>query len=129
MKDTTLLIAGMATLSAGTLAFRLSGPLLRKRLTFPPWAENLLEAAAVILLAALVATTALTQGHAFVGPAIAEHPSNLPAPLRGLPEAGQQFGYLIVADGPGHDVDGWCLHRLALARVTNLRHPSAAFTG
>src|SRR5580693_3667830 len=69
MKDTTLLIAGMATLSAGTLAFRLSGPLLRKRLTFPPWAEKLLEAAAVILLAALVATTALTEGHAFVGPA------------------------------------------------------------
>jgi branched-subunit amino acid transport protein len=68
VKDTTLLIAGMATLSAGTLAFRLSGPLLRERLTFPPWAQKLLEAAAVILLAALVATTALTQGHAFVGP-------------------------------------------------------------
>jgi branched-subunit amino acid transport protein len=69
VKDTTLLIAGMATLSAGTLAFRLSGPLLRERLTFPPWAEKLLETAAVVLLAALVATTALTQGHGFSGPA------------------------------------------------------------
>jgi branched-subunit amino acid transport protein len=69
VKDTTLLIAGMATLSVGTLAFRLSGPLLRERLTFPPWAEKVLETAAVILLAALVATTALTQGHGFSGPA------------------------------------------------------------
>jgi len=68
VKDTTLLIAGMATLSAGTLAFRLCGPLLRERLTVPSWAEKLLETAAVILLAALVATTALTQGHAFAGP-------------------------------------------------------------
>jgi branched-subunit amino acid transport protein len=68
MKDTTLLIAGMAALSAGTLAFRLSGPLLRERLAFPPWAEKLLETAAVVLLASLVATTGLTQGHAFVGP-------------------------------------------------------------
>jgi branched-subunit amino acid transport protein len=67
MKDTTLLIAGMATLSAGTLAFRLSGPLLRERLTLPPWAEKLLETAAVVLLAALVATTALTEGHRFSG--------------------------------------------------------------
>jgi branched chain amino acid efflux pump len=67
VKDTTLLIAGMATLSAGTLAFRLSGPLLRERLTLPPWAEKLLETAAVVLLAALVATTALTEGHGFSG--------------------------------------------------------------
>ena len=67
MKDSTLVVAGMATLSAGTLAFRLSGPALRQRLAFPPWAPRLLEAAAVVMLAALVATTALTKGHGFAG--------------------------------------------------------------
>ena len=67
MKDSTLLVAGMATLAAGTYAFRLSGQVLRARISFPPRARKLLEAAAVILLAALVATTALTQGHGFSG--------------------------------------------------------------
>jgi branched-subunit amino acid transport protein len=67
VKDSALIVAGIATLSAGTLAFRLSGPALRQRLAFPPWAERLLEAAAVVMLAALVATTALTKGHGFAG--------------------------------------------------------------
>ncbi len=67
VKDTTLVVAGMATLAAGTYAIRLAGPALRSRISFPPRAAKLLEAAAVILLAALVATTALTQGHAFSG--------------------------------------------------------------
>jgi branched chain amino acid efflux pump len=67
VKDSTLIVAGIATLSAGTLAFRLSGPALRQRLAFPPRAERLLEAAAVVMLAALVATTALTKGHGFAG--------------------------------------------------------------
>jgi branched-subunit amino acid transport protein len=67
MKDPTLVVAGMLALSAGTFAFRFSGPVLRQRISFPPWAERLLEAAAVVLLAALVATTALTQGHGFAG--------------------------------------------------------------
>jgi branched chain amino acid efflux pump len=68
MKDPALVVAGMLTLSAGTFAFRFSGPALRQRIPdFPPWAEKLLEAAAVVLLAALVATTALTQGHGFAG--------------------------------------------------------------
>ena len=52
MKDSALVVACMATLSAGTYAFRLSGQLLRARITFPPRAAKLLEAAAVILLAA-----------------------------------------------------------------------------
>lgn len=69
MKDTTLVVAGMLTLSAGTFAFRFSGPVLRQRITFPPWAERLLKAGAVVLLAALVATTALARGHGFAGPA------------------------------------------------------------
>ena len=66
-EPTTLVVAGMATLAAGTYAFRLSGQVLRARITFPPRATRLLEAAAVILLAALVATTALTEGHGFSG--------------------------------------------------------------
>ena len=69
MKDTTLVVAGMLTLSAGTFAFRFSGPVLRQRITFPPRAGKLLEAGAVVLLAALAATTALTEGHGFAGPA------------------------------------------------------------
>ena len=67
MKDSTLVVAGMLTLSAGTYACRLSGRVLRERITFPPQAEQLLEAAAVVMLAALVATTALTKGHGFAG--------------------------------------------------------------
>lgn len=67
MKDSTLVVAGMATLAAGTYALRLSGQVLRARISFPPRAARLLEAAAVIMLAALVATTALTQGHGFAG--------------------------------------------------------------
>jgi branched-subunit amino acid transport protein len=67
MKDPTLFAAGLLTLSAGTFAFRFCGPVLRQRITFPPCAERLLEAAAVVLLAALVATTGLTEGHGFAG--------------------------------------------------------------
>ena len=67
MKDPALVVAGIATLSAGTYAFRLSGPLLRQRITFPPRITKLLEGAAVVLLAALAATTTLTEGHGFAG--------------------------------------------------------------
>jgi branched-subunit amino acid transport protein len=67
VKDSTLVVVGMATLAAGTYAFRFSGQVLRARFSFPPRATKLLEAAAVILLAALVATTALTEGHGFSG--------------------------------------------------------------
>jgi uncharacterized membrane protein len=67
VKDPTLVMAGIGALSAGTYAFRFSGPLLRRRVTLSPRFTNLLEAAAVVLLAALVATTALTEGHGFAG--------------------------------------------------------------
>ncbi|MCX4749426.1 AzlD domain-containing protein [Kitasatospora sp. NBC_01287] len=63
------LIAAALTLAAGTYGFRLAGPLLRSRLRFPPRVERLLETAAVVLLAGLVATTALFEGHGVVGPA------------------------------------------------------------
>jgi branched-subunit amino acid transport protein len=67
VKDPTLVAVGLLALSAGTFAFRFAGPVLRQRIAFPPWAGRLLEAAAVVLLAALVATTALTEGHGFSG--------------------------------------------------------------
>ncbi len=67
MKDTALVVTGMAALAAGTYAFRLSGQVLRARINFPPRAGKLLEAAAAVLLAALVASTALTEGHGFAG--------------------------------------------------------------
>jgi branched-subunit amino acid transport protein len=67
VKDPTLFAAGLIALSAGTFAFRLAGPVLRQRISFPPWAERLLETAAVILLAALVVTTGLTEGHHLAG--------------------------------------------------------------
>jgi branched-subunit amino acid transport protein len=67
VKDPALVAAGLITLSAGTFAFRFAGPALRQRIAVPPWAERLLAAAAVVLLAALVATSGLTDGHGFSG--------------------------------------------------------------
>lgn len=67
MKDTPLLIGGLSMLAAGTFAFRLSGQVLRSRIKVPASVSKLLEVAAVVLLAALVAVTALTSGHGFGG--------------------------------------------------------------
>lgn len=66
MPGSLTLAVAMLALAAGTFAFRLAGPLLRSRITLPPRAEKLMETAAIVLLAAVVATTALTEGH---GPA------------------------------------------------------------
>lgn len=63
------LVAATAVLGAGTFAFRFAGPVLRSRVTLPARAERLLGVAVVVLLAALVATSALTDAHAFAGPA------------------------------------------------------------
>ncbi|GAA2830240.1 AzlD domain-containing protein [Kitasatospora paracochleata] len=57
----------IAALAAGTLALRLAGPTLRQRMTLPPHMERLLTVAATVLLVALAATAALTQGHGFAG--------------------------------------------------------------
>ncbi|MEU2268679.1 AzlD domain-containing protein [Streptomyces olindensis] len=62
-------LMAMLALAAGTFLLRLSGPALRARIGFPERAEKLLEVSAVVLLAALAATSALTEGHAFTGPA------------------------------------------------------------
>jgi uncharacterized membrane protein len=67
MLDRPLIIGAMLAMAGGTFALRLAGPLLHSRVSFPPRARQLLETAANVLLTALVATTALTEGHAFAG--------------------------------------------------------------
>jgi branched-subunit amino acid transport protein len=57
----------VAALAVATYAFRLAGPAFRSRVTIPPGAEKLLASAAAVLLIALAATSALTQGHGFAG--------------------------------------------------------------
>ncbi|SEG14748.1 Branched-chain amino acid transport protein (AzlD) [Actinacidiphila yanglinensis] len=63
----TGLVAATAVLGAGTFAFRLAGPALRSRTTLSARVEQLMSTAVVVLLAALVATSALTEGHGFSG--------------------------------------------------------------
>lgn len=60
-------VLAVAVLAAGTYLFRLAGPTLRSRLTIPARLERLLSVAAAVLLTALVAINALTQGHGFAG--------------------------------------------------------------
>ncbi|MFI9504953.1 AzlD domain-containing protein [Nocardia sp. NPDC052566] len=57
-----MLAAGMVTLAVGTYAFRWAGPALRDRVRFPARAVRVLEVGAVVLIAALVAITALPTG-------------------------------------------------------------------
>lgn len=66
MEPLTLIIATVV-LGAGTFAFRFAGPVLRARVKLSPRSERLMATAAVVLLAALVAITALTEGHEFAG--------------------------------------------------------------
>jgi branched-subunit amino acid transport protein len=65
--DAVELIIAAAVLGTGTFAFRFAGPVLRTRVKLSPRAERLMALAAIVLLAALVATSALTEGHSFAG--------------------------------------------------------------
>lgn len=58
-------LAAMLTLAIGTFVFRLVGPMLHTRVTFSLRARQLLETAAVVLLAALVLLSGLTERHGF----------------------------------------------------------------
>lgn len=64
---TTTLVLAAAVLGIGTFAFRFAGPLLRARVELSPRVEQLATMGAVVLLAALVATTALLEGETFGG--------------------------------------------------------------
>lgn len=60
-------VFALLALGAGTYLLRLAGPVLRHRIVLPARVQRLLAAAPVILLVALAATLALTQGHQFAG--------------------------------------------------------------
>lgn len=60
-------VAVIMALAVGTYAFRLVGPVLHGRLDIPAKVRELLSAAAVVLLVALLATGALTEGGGFSG--------------------------------------------------------------
>lgn len=72
-------ITAILVLAVGTYAFRVAGPLLRARMvrahgggevTLPPRLTELMSVAATVLLVALIATTALTDGGSFAGVAL-----------------------------------------------------------
>lgn len=60
-------VAAVLVLAAGTYAFRFAGPLLRDRIELSPRTRELLARAATVLLVALIATAALTDGGRFAG--------------------------------------------------------------
>ncbi|GAA1929476.1 hypothetical protein GCM10009837_63920 [Streptomyces durmitorensis] len=60
-------LACVLVLAAGTYAFRLAGPALHGRIELPTRAQELLTVGATVLLVALLATGALTEGHGFAG--------------------------------------------------------------
>jgi len=63
----TVMLAGILILAVGTFSLRLAGPLLRTRFELPERAQQVMSAAAIVLLAALVATAALTDGQDHAG--------------------------------------------------------------
>jgi branched-subunit amino acid transport protein len=60
-------ILAIVVLAAGTYVFRLAGPVFRRRVRIPERVQGLFTTAAAVLLIALAATSALTQGHGFAG--------------------------------------------------------------
>lgn len=67
MTGTALLFTAVFVLAAGTFAFRIAGPVLGTRISPSPRVTTALETASVTVLAALVVTTALTEGSAPAG--------------------------------------------------------------
>lgn len=67
MAQTLMSLLVIVALAALTYALRVAGPLFRDRVTVPDAAQRLLTSAAAVLLLALAATSALTQGGAFSG--------------------------------------------------------------
>lgn len=67
MSSPMALVLATVVLGAGTFAFRFAGPVLRTRVELSPRVQQLMAVSAVVLLAALVATAALLEGHEFAG--------------------------------------------------------------
>ena len=74
MTNTPLLLTGIGVLAIGTFTLRFAGPALRSRFEIPERIQQLLAVAAIVLLTALVATSALTAGH---GPAGIARPAGV----------------------------------------------------
>lgn len=66
MNAVTLIVATVV-LGAGTFAFRYAGPVLRGRVSLSAHADKVLAVAVVVLLAALLATSALYEAEEFAG--------------------------------------------------------------
>jgi len=60
-------VAMILALAVGTYAFRLVGPALHGRIELPARIQELLSAAAIVLLTALLATGALAEDGGFAG--------------------------------------------------------------
>ncbi|TQS43781.1 AzlD domain-containing protein [Cryptosporangium phraense] len=60
-------ILAVFVLGIGTYAYRIAGPLLRDRVTLSPRVEALMTQLAVVLLVALVATSATLEGDGSAG--------------------------------------------------------------
>ncbi|MEU6555668.1 AzlD domain-containing protein [Streptomyces sp. NPDC046915] len=60
-------VATILALAVGTYAFRLVGPVLHGRVEIPARVQELASAGAVVLLVAMLATGALTEGGGFAG--------------------------------------------------------------
>lgn len=63
----TSLIVATVVLGLGTFAFRFAGPILRARVEISPQLERVMAVAAIVLLAALVGTSAFLDGQEFAG--------------------------------------------------------------
>jgi branched-subunit amino acid transport protein len=63
----TTLLVSTAVLCVGTFALRSVGPVLKSRVRLSPRAERSFAVSAVVLLACLVATSALLEGAEFAG--------------------------------------------------------------
>lgn len=74
MNSQPLLLACILILAAGTFSLRFAGPAMRSRFELSERAQQVMAAAAVVLLAALVATSALMDGH---GPAGVARPAGV----------------------------------------------------
>ncbi|GAB2653070.1 AzlD domain-containing protein [Kribbella swartbergensis] len=74
MTGTPVLLAAIAVLAIGTFSLRFAGPLLRSRFEIPERTQQFLAAAAIVLLAALVATSTLMDGQ---GPAGVARPAGV----------------------------------------------------
>ncbi|TCC64203.1 AzlD domain-containing protein [Kribbella pittospori] len=74
MTNTPLVLVGILILAVGTFSLRFAGPVMRSRFELPERAQQVLAAAAIVLLTALVATSALTDGH---GPAGVARPAGV----------------------------------------------------